>query len=104
MENMMAYCGIICSDCPAYKATISNDMELKEKAAKDWGLKVEDINCKGCNSDTVIGYCGKCEIRACNRSKNQDHCAQCDSYGCEKISGFLKEAPKAKENLENLRK
>ena len=33
---MIAYCGIDCSKCDAYIATITNDSELKTKTAKDW--------------------------------------------------------------------
>ena len=31
---MIAYCGIDCSKCDAYIATITNDSELKTKTAK----------------------------------------------------------------------
>ena len=52
-EKMIAFCGIVCSDCHAFTATQRNDTELKKKVAKSWSteketLKPEDINCGGC--------------------------------------------------------
>ncbi len=33
MDQMMAYCGIMCDECPAYKATVDNNDELRKKTA-----------------------------------------------------------------------
>ena len=35
MSKLIAYCGIDCSKCDAYIATITNDSELKAKTAKE---------------------------------------------------------------------
>lgn len=54
---MIAYCGIDCSKCDAYIATITNDSELKTKTAKDWSklnnvtILPEHINCNECRKD-----------------------------------------------------
>ena len=54
---MIAYCGIDCSKCDAYIATITNDSELKTKTAKDWSklnnatILPKHINCNGCRKD-----------------------------------------------------
>lgn len=36
MNQMMAYCGIMCDECPAYKATVDNNDELRKKTAGQW--------------------------------------------------------------------
>ncbi len=36
--NLSAYCGLNCEECEAYKATINNDDELREKVAKEWSI------------------------------------------------------------------
>jgi len=47
---MIAICGLICNDCPAYIATQKDDDEMRKKIAEEWSsdqypLKPEDINC-----------------------------------------------------------
>ena len=57
MSKMIAYCGMDCSKCDAYIATITNDSELKTKTAKDWSKLInaailpKHINCNGCRKD-----------------------------------------------------
>ncbi|MCX8131916.1 MAG: DUF3795 domain-containing protein [Clostridia bacterium] len=109
MSEIIAYCGILCNECPGYKATVQNDDSLREKTAEEWkkfspDIKAEDINCLGCKSDTVFGYCKVCEIRACGMEKELENCAGCSSYGCDKLESFLKNVPEVRERLEKLRK
>ena len=53
MNKIVGYCGIDCSKCNAYIATITNDNELKEKTARLWSklnnakILPENINCNG---------------------------------------------------------
>ena len=39
MNNLIAYCGINCENCPAYIAYNTNDDKLREKTAKQWDLQ-----------------------------------------------------------------
>lgn len=111
METMIAYCGLICSDCPAFLATVEDDDGKRKEVAELWSkefghpLKAEDINCDGClsRSPRVFGYCMNCEIRKCGQEKDVDNCAYCDDYVCEKLAGFLTQAPQAKKHLEEIR-
>ena len=53
MQKMIAFCGVICTECPVYIATQKNDDERREKVAQKWSSadeprKPEDINCDGC--------------------------------------------------------
>jgi hypothetical protein len=104
MEKMIACCGLICTNCPTYLATQSNDDVAREKTAAyysekfGFNLKPEDINCDGCHSDAgkLIVYCQTCEIRKCCRKKGLDNCAVCEEQPCEELLKFHEFSPDAK--------
>ncbi len=111
MVEMIAYCGLDCARCNAFKATEAKDQARKVELAKKWtdGLNVEfrpdDINCNGCMSDTISGWCTKiCKIRPCAEEKKVRTCAHCDDYQCTKLKEFLQNEPEATKNLEEIRK
>jgi len=109
---IIAYCGLQCSDCPAYIATQKNDDALRAETAKKWSemfksdIKAADINCDGCptGSQRLFSYCATCEIRKCARGKKLATCASCPEYSCQKLDEFLAQAPEARKVLEKLRK
>jgi len=111
MPEMLAYCGVDCSTCPALTALRTNDAALRAKTAAEWSkafghnIKPEDINCTGCAADGVhIAYCDSmCEIRKCARGRKLENCAVCADYGCATLEGFLKNAPEARARLEKVR-
>jgi hypothetical protein len=109
-ERMIAYCGIVCSECDAYNATQKNDMEALAQVAAQWSaqwnvsLKAEDCICDGCTTEgRKIGHCAECEIRACAVERGVANCAHCNDYGCEKLVGFFQFAPDAKATLDEIR-
>jgi hypothetical protein len=109
MSDMIAYCGLNCAECNAFRATKTKDTEWKEQLAKKWteGLKVdfnpEDIDCDGCISDRISGWCRKiCKIRPCAEVRKVKTCALCDDYPCARLKEFLSEEPIAKRNLEEI--
>ncbi len=112
MNNIIAFCGINCSECPAFIATQKNDENERKKVAELWNkefkanLEPKDINCLGCLTDTeqVFNYCKICEIRKCGKGKKVENCAHCVDYPCELLNKFLAQVPKAKNNLEEVRK
>jgi hypothetical protein len=111
-KKIIAYCGITCSECPAYIATQKNDDALRAETARKWSemfkadIQPADINCDGCPSDSgrVFNYCAVCEIRKCAREKKAATCAACPDYSCEKLDKFLAQVPEARKTLEELRK
>ena len=112
MDKMVAFCGIVCTECLAFLATRKNDNAGRKKVAEMWfkqfnaKIQLEDINYDGCLStgDKVFGYCKACEIRKCGLEKGVANCAYCEDYGCEKLNKFLGDVPAAKNTLEEIRK
>lgn len=92
-QKMIAFCGVICTECPVYIATQKDDNEERKRVAQNWSSddkprKPEDINCDGC---LVVGkrlypFCTACEVRACGLEKKVENCAHCDEYPCEKLN------------------
>lgn len=111
MDRIVAYCGIICSDCPTFKATKMDDDAERRRVAKLWTkqygkeFKMEDINCDGCltRGQRVFSYCNICEIRKCARERNVENCAYCEDYACKKLSKLFDEFKPAKEVLDEIR-
>jgi len=111
MDEMIAYCGLVCTDCPAHIATQVNDAAAIERVAEQWRqvyspqITAADVWCDGCLSagPRLCGHCAECKVRACAIGRGVINCAYCDDYGCETISGFLAVVPDAKAVLENIR-
>ncbi|MGF7059132.1 DUF3795 domain-containing protein [Brassicibacter mesophilus] len=110
MNKIVAYCGLVCDDCPAFIATKNNDLAQKEKLSEEWSspqykVSPEDINCTGCHSDSnvVFKFCRECEIRICGIGKGKNNCAYCNEYPCTKLDIPFKNSPQNKETLDQIR-
>jgi hypothetical protein len=111
MERMIATCGLICTDCEAYKATQDNDAAALEAVAKSWSeqfgvaLSAADCSCNGCRatSGPWMSHCSECDIRACGIEQDVANCSECASYACGKLSAFLEHVSDAKATLDSLR-
>ena len=112
MSEIIAKCGIVCSECGAYLATIQNSDELREETAKKWSamFKVDidpkTINCLGCqetDASKLISHCSSCGIRVCAIEKGYATCAECSDFGCEKLAMIWNHNDKARKKLEELR-
>lgn len=112
MPQMIAYCGLVCSNCPTFLATQNDDDVARAKTAAlyrekfAFDLKPEEINCDGCKSDggRLIAYCHSCAIRQCCREKGLDNCAICSDQPCEKLMSFHEFSPVAKTAFEALKR
>ena len=55
--NIIAFCGIDCTQCDSYRATLANDDSMRRETASRWSkdfgfdLSFMDINCSGCHGD-----------------------------------------------------
>ena len=115
MEPLIAYCGLLCSDCPAYLATQADDRAELERVAAMWreefdapDITVASILCDGCTvPGHKCGHCAECDIRACALALNVANCAHCDAYarpgGCETLEGLLAYVPQARSLLDGIR-
>ena len=112
MEKMIAYCGLVCSDCPTFLATKNDDDAARAQTAAlysekfGFNLKPEDINCDGCLSKggKLIAYCETCTIRKCCTDKNLENCAVCDEQPCDKLTKFHEFSPDAKACFDSMAK
>ena len=68
MERIVAYCGLICTECPAYLATKADDREAVEKVAAQWredynapNITAEYVYCEGCLGEggRKCGHCAE---------------------------------------------
>jgi hypothetical protein len=111
MSQMIAYCGLICSNCPTFLATQSDDDAARAKTAALYSekfgldLRPEEINCDGCKSQSgkLIGYCQSCAIRQCCSEKGLDSCVSCADQPCEELIRFHAFSPDAKASFETLK-
>ena len=106
--NYIAYCGLLCHECPLFIATKNNDVQAKEKLAvecsnEDTTFAAEDMTCEGCfwDKNDNSKMCGDCEIRKCAKGKAVDNCGMCTVYPCEIIE---KRLPTDSENRVRLDK
>ncbi len=108
---MNACCGLKCSECPSFMATLNNSDTAREKVATQWSkffgmtLTLKDINCDGCQSDSerLFMYCKSCQVKECCQSKRFSTCAECSDYPCDKLNNFFSIMPDAKKGLEAIR-
>lgn len=110
-KEIIAYCGLLCNECPAYIATQTDNKEMRIKTAKGWSTKdhkvdADDIICDGCSGDGRLNvFCTDCEVRKCAIEKELDNCAHCNDYACEKLTRLwnIISSPDAVERLEKIR-
>jgi hypothetical protein len=111
MDRIIAYCGLVCSDCSAYVATQANDQEALERVAAQWreeynapNITVESVICDGClDGGRKCSHCAECEIRACGVARGVANCAHCADYACEKLEKFFGFVPGARGVLDEIR-
>lgn len=108
---MIAYCGISCTECPAYIATKNDDPEGRNKIARRWSqdfqlnMSPEDLVCDGC---LLVGkrlcvQCMVCKIRKCAMAKTLQSCAFCTDYPCAELGKLLAVLPDAQARLDRIR-
>ena len=108
MDKMIGYCGIDCSKCDVYIATINDDNELREKTAKLWSelnrvtITPDMLNCVGCRCDGVKTYfCSDmCEIRKCAEAREYVSCCSCgEAPTCKKLAMIITDNEEARKNM-----
>ncbi len=106
-EQIVAYCGLVCTECPALFATQENDTAKLKALALEWYGEEDDGTSCLCDGCTTAGrknkHCLECGVRLCAMEREVVNCAYCDDYGCETLTGLFQYIPLAKENLELIR-
>ena len=111
MQDIVAICGLTCTECPAFLATQNDSDEERKRVAETWSkeynsdINPEDINCDGClpGQSRYFQHCFECDIRACGIARGLENCAHCDDYACEKLERFLGIVPTARTKLDSIR-
>lgn|GEM_PF-308317 len=89
-KQLIAYCGIDCSACPAYQITrAGGDLVARRKLAQEWSgvqcqFDAEEIACNGCMHSSWK-MTERCNIRKCAIEKEKKTCGHCADYPCDKI-------------------
>ncbi len=110
MEQIISHCGIICSECPCYIATQTND-DIKRKETAElfsemlkMDIKPDNINCNGClNPDNKLFNQG-CEIRKCSIKRNLTNCAYCNDFPCDMLIIHTDNIPGSLDRLRAIQK
>ena len=112
MAKMIAYCGIVCSDCKAFIGTQANDQAALMRVRDNWrqeynapNTTIEDVTCDGCLVGGLkCSHCAECDIRTCGQPRGVANCAHCSDYaGCDKLERFFGFVPDAKVVLDQVR-
>ncbi|MTI85077.1 MAG: DUF3795 domain-containing protein [Firmicutes bacterium] len=111
MNRMIAFCGLVCSECPVFKATQKDDNQHKTKIAKSWSryygfeLEPKDINCDGCSTenDQLFKHCKVCNIRKCCQEQHIENCAHCSDFPCNELNKIFEAVPNAKIQLHQIK-
>lgn len=109
MEKHIGFCGINCSECRVYMATIENNLEEKRAIAYEWSteefpLTEDSIKCYGCCDceNRVISFAADCDIRVCGIKKEVKNCGHCEKYSCELLKKPHEKNIDAKELLDDV--
>jgi hypothetical protein len=107
MEKIIAYCGLVCTECPAFIATRDNDVAALKQLAATWYQEPDNAEycvCDGCIVDgRKNNFCAHCQVRACAIGRGLVNCAHCSDYGCAKLAGFWESVPDSKTTLDSIR-
>ncbi len=109
IDEMIAYCGIDCATCPAYRATQDDDTSRLEALALQWfgEANATYTRCDGChtaNSGRLNRWCRECPLRACARTMGISTCAFCADYpACRHLQELFSRTPDARNRLDALR-
>jgi hypothetical protein len=111
-KGYIVFCGIDCSECPAYKATKEDDTERLAELAEQWStpemrFEAGDLVCDGCHGPRTFRWCGECPVRLCGIERGLENCAQCEDYPCGKLEEAWRQMGEAaavqRANLERFR-
>jgi len=112
----LAYCGIDCTGCDVFKATVHGDGQARRRAVEvwtktaqqHWGMQTLDpavLNCRRCRTEgeKLFRGCRDCPIRRCARQRDLSSCGLCPEWRqCPRLASLLADSPEARRNLERI--
>lgn len=106
-EQIVAACGLVCTECPAFIATHTGDTRKLKALALEWYGKEDDATfcvCDGClTTGCKNHFCQECGVRSCAKERGVVNCAHCSDFGCTTLTDLFQHISSAKENLERIR-
>ena len=110
MSDIIALCGLNCSQCSSFLATRDDDDQARARTSRwmaetyDIHIPPQKINCDGCQArdGRRLSYCEECRVRACAVEKGISTCAECEAQPCEDLAAFHRFSPQAKEAFDTL--
>jgi hypothetical protein len=111
MNELIAFCGLDCATCEAYRVTQAEDEPGKLALLEKWRveyqspeMEISAVTCDGCHATVRLGgYSSQCGVRACAIACGYQTCADCPDYACETLEAILSMAPQARSNLDSIR-
>jgi hypothetical protein len=108
--TMIARCGLVCSECPVFKATRDDDdaarAAISAYYAEKHGMTIPpgEIACDGCRTGggRLHVSCRECPIRKCCGEKGLPHCGRCDKGPCDRLKQLHERSHAAKHCYEAL--
>ena len=90
---MICWCGIDCTRCRTFRATINNDDEMRKVIKKYYEeleiyIELKDLYCLGCRSDEIMSACRGCPYMKCGKEKGLNRCDECGEYPCESLQWY----------------
>ena len=107
-DRIIAFCGLVCTECPAYVATQAGDQKKLSQLAREWwseglALSPEDCLCSGCiGGGLLASFVGQCKIRRCARDRGVETCGHCPDYPCRLLEETFRRSPQAKAVLDEI--
>jgi hypothetical protein len=112
MQKAVSPCGLICTECEAYKATQADDADAIAAVAAEWSQRYgiafspDDLWCNGCA--TANGRRARatyeCPIGPCARRRGLATCAECADYCCQNQARVHRLAPHAHDHRAAIRR
>jgi predicted RNA-binding Zn-ribbon protein involved in translation (DUF1610 family) len=92
-KRLAAVCGLFCPACTIYIGTHEDPERLKAIAGRI-GKPIEEMQCRGCRTETRCFYCRSvCTMSKCAAAKGVDFCGQCPEYPCDALRAFQEAMP-----------
>ena len=105
----IAFCGLVCSECPVWIATQAGDRAAMARLAQeystpDFAFAPDDMVCRGCDSPAGANekMCAGCPIRQCGMGRGLPHCAACPDYPCRTMEQYIPADSDRRRRLDSL--